>query len=177
MNVRDWWRIKLQKLNKWISRLACDCLARSNPRKEPRVEHMTGRWKVKLGWIFCNCLVSKANPRNFLFGKKLCFALPSLYPYYIYSHYPQIVMSAFRRENPKKYTWELEIVIPTIIYTFPCGFSQLLPLHLYILERLQAQTFITHILSVKWDFGTTGKYWKEPFIGGCNRIELRDPEI
>ena len=32
--------------------------------------------------------------RKSLFGKKLCFALPSLYLHYIYSHYPQSV-SAF----------------------------------------------------------------------------------
>ena len=31
-------------------------------------------------------------------------------------------MSVFQRENPSKYTWELEIIIPTIIYTFPYGF-------------------------------------------------------
>ena len=53
-----------------------------------------------------------------------------LYPHYIYSHYLWIVRSAFQRENPSKYTWELEIVIPTIIYTFPCGFPLLLPLQL-----------------------------------------------
>ena len=27
------------------------------------------------------------------------------------------------RENPSKNTWELEIVIPTILYTFVCGIS------------------------------------------------------
>ena len=64
-------------------------------------------------------------------------------------------MSSFQRENTRKYTWELEIIIPIIIYTFPCGFSQLLPLHLYIFERLLAQTLTTPILSVKWDFGAT----------------------
>ena len=61
MSVRDRWRIKFQKLNKWISWLACDCLARSNLWKEPRVEHITRRWKVVPGWIFHDCLVGKAN--------------------------------------------------------------------------------------------------------------------
>ena len=84
-----------------------------------------------------------------------CFtkSLPTLY---IYPHYPQIIRSAFQRENPKNYTWEFEIVIPIIIYTFPYGFPQLLPLHLYILERLQAQTLTTPILSVKWDLVLLG---------------------
>ena len=72
-----------------------------------------------------------------------------LYPHYKYPHYPQIVRSAFQRENPNKYTRELEIVIPTIIYTFPCGFPQLLPLQLWILNRLLAQTLTTPILSDK----------------------------
>ena len=70
------------------------------------------------------------NPQKFLFGKMLCFALPFFYPYYIYPHYSRIVRSAFQRENTKKYTWELEIIIPTIIYTFTYGFPQLLPFHL-----------------------------------------------
>ena len=99
-----------------------------------------------------------------------------LYPHYKYHHYPQIVRSAFQRENPSKYTRELEIVIPTIIYTFPCGFPQLLPLQLWILNRLLAQTLTTPILSDKWDFGAIGKHRKEPFSGRCNQAELRDPE-
>ena len=47
---------------------------------------------------------STKDPQKSLFGKKLYFALPSLYPHYIYPLYPQSVMSAFQRENPRKYT-------------------------------------------------------------------------
>ena len=130
MGMGDRWRIKLQKLNKWFSQLARNCLVRNNLWRELRVEHMTRRWRVVSGWIFRDYLTGKANPRNSLFGKKLCFVLPSLYPHYIYHNYPQSVRSVFHKENPRKYTWELKIVIPTIIYTFPCGFPQLLPLHL-----------------------------------------------
>jgi len=39
---------------------------------------------------------------------------------------------------------------------------------------LIAETLATHILSVKWDFGLVGKHWKEPIIGGCNWVELRN---
>ena len=81
--------------------------------------------------------------------QKVMFVLPSLYPHYIYPHYLQIVRSVFQRENPIKYTWELEIVILTIFYIFPCGFPQLLHLDLHILERLVAQTLTTPILGVK----------------------------
>ena len=62
--------------------------------------------------------------RKILFGKRLCFTLTSLHPHYIYLHYQLIIRSTFQKEKPRKYTWELEIVIPTIIYTFPCDFPQ-----------------------------------------------------
>ena len=90
--------------------------------KKSRVEHMTGRWRVVSSCHFRDCLTGAKDLRKSLFGKKLCFALRSLYPHYIYPNYSQSVRSSFQRENPRKYTWELEIVIPIIIYTFPCGF-------------------------------------------------------
>ena len=46
--------------------------------------------------------------------------------------------SAFQRENPNHNLWESEIIIPTILYTIHCGFSQLLPLHFQILDMLIA---------------------------------------
>ena len=155
-----------------------ECLARSLFVKEPRIEHITGRWKVMPTWRFSQVSRRKGHPakysQNFMFGKILC--LPNLYLHYIYHHYPQIVRSVFQRENPRIYIWELEIVILTTIYTFPRGFPRLLPLHLHILERLIAQTLTTLIQSVKWEFGAAGKHWNEPFIGGCNWAELRDLE-
>ena len=176
MSVREY---EDSSLKGWTNRF-CKCLMRSLAAKESCVEHMTGRWRVIPAWRFSRVFRGKGHPmkysRNFLFGKKLYFALPSLYPHYIYPHYPQIVRNVFQRENPRKYTWELEIVIPKIIYTFPCSFPQVLALHLYILERLITQILTTLILSVKWDFGAVGKHWKEPFIGRCNWVELWDSE-
>ena len=137
-------------------------------------------WKIIVSQYLSNQLFIKIEFNVFFFFfkscKKLCFALLCLYPHYICPHNPQILRSVFQRENSRKYTWELKIVIPTNIYTFPYDFPQLLPLHLYIVERLLAQTLITPILSVKWDFGVIGKHWKKPFIGRCNRTELQDPE-
>ena len=103
-------------------------------------------------------------PRNILFcyfgiSSPLCLHL-----HYIYHHYPHIKRSAFQRENPRYNPWKLEIVIPTILYTILYGFPQLLPLHIQILEILIAQTLTKPILNVKWDFGTTGKHWKKPFV-------------
>ena len=139
---------------------------------------MTGMQRVMTTWSFRECLTGKAFLQNtretFCLAILSCFVLPSLYPHYIYSHYPHIVRSVFQRENLKKYTWKLEIVIPKIIYTFPCGFPLLLPLYIQIFKRLIAQTLTTPNMSVKWGFGAARKHWKKPFIGGCNWAELRD---
>ena len=77
---------------------------------------------------------------------------------------PTYCEECFQRENHSHNSWELEIVIPTILYTIYCGFPQLLPLHFQILERLIAQTLTTPMLSVKWDFSAAGKHWKKPFV-------------
>ena len=57
---------------------------------------------------FHEYLAGKAFPQNtretFCLANLSCLPLPSLYPHYIYSHYPLIVRSAFQRENPRKYT-------------------------------------------------------------------------
>ena len=103
-------------------------------------------------------------PWNILFYYFGISALLCFYPHYIYHHYPHIERSAFQRKNPSHNPWELEIVIPTILYTIHCGFPQLLPFHIQILERLITQTLTTLILSVKWGFGATRKHWKKPFV-------------
>ena len=102
--------------------------------------------------------------RNILFCYFGISATPCLHPHYIYPHYPHIGRSAFQRENPRYYPWELEITILTILYAILCGFPQLLPFHIQILKRLIAQTLTTPIMSVKWGFGAAGKYWKKPII-------------
>ena len=120
-------------------------------------------WQMMIAG-FCKYFVGKA----FLWDirETFCFAILSYLihhvstPHYIYHHYPHIERSAFQKENPTHYSWELEIVIPTI----HCGFPQLLSFHIQILERLIAQTLTTPILSVKWGFGVARKYWKKPFV-------------
>ena len=84
-------------------------------------------------------------------------SLPTLY-------LPTYWEECFHRENPSHNLWELEIVIPTILYTIHCGFLQLLPLHVQILERLIDQTLTTPILNVKWGFGVARKHWKKSFV-------------
>ena len=113
---------KFQKMNQRNSWLACE----KQPVKRPCVEH---DWKLKsharlwISWVFREKGQPTKYPWNCLFGKKLCCFTIS-FTHTIYPHYPWIVRSAIQRVNPSKYTWELEIVIPTIIYTFPYGFPQ-----------------------------------------------------
>ena len=108
----------------------------------------------------------------------LAYLLHCLHPHYIYHNYSYIVRSAFQKENPSHNPWELEIVIPTILYTIHCGFPHLLPLHIQILEKLTAQTLTTPILSGKWGFGAVRKHWKKPFVWwiGLNCVIRKDRE-
>ena len=87
-------------------------------------------------------------------------SLPTLYIPILPTYWEE----CFSTRKPNHNPWKWEIVIPTIIYTIHCGFPQLLPLHIQILERLIAQTLTTPILSVKWGFGAVGKYCKKPFV-------------
>ena len=85
--------------------------------------------------------------------------------------------------NVKEYFWEktlatnlkeLEIVIPTYLYTFACGFSSTpISLNLHTIERLIVQTLTLPFQSVKWGFAAVGKHWKKPGFGGCNRAYCR----
>ena len=69
---------------------------------------------------------SKAFPRDTC--KTFCFAslsnlIHTFFAYTIYTHITHKCWGELLRENPSINTWELEIVIPTILYTFVCGIS------------------------------------------------------
>ena len=114
---------------------------------------------------FCECLTSKAFARDtcktFYFAK-LSYLIHTFCTHTIYTpitHKP----------------WELEIVIPTILYTIHCAFCSTLtspfsyPWEVDSPNTYHTQTLTTPILSVKWGFGAVGKHWKKPSFGGCNR--------
>ena len=117
---------------------------------------------------FRKCLTGKVFPWDT--SEIFCFAILSYLLHYILTHTIYTIITHicwgvfFREKTQPQNLWELEIIIPIILYMIHCGFSQLLPLHFQILERLIAQTLTTPILSVKWDFGDAGKYWKKPFV-------------
>ena len=117
---------------------------------------------------FCEYFAGKAfsrDTRKTFYFAIFSYLIHHVSTYTIYTHITHILKGVFfQRENSSYNLWELEIVIPTILYTIHCGFPQLLPLHIQILERLIAQTLTTPILSIKWGFGATGKHWKKPFV-------------
>ena len=140
------------------------------------VSHVQSTWlKCKESWQLVFASNSQVRPFHKIPAKHFVLLFchmcsPCLHPHYLYTHYPYIIRSVFQRENPRYYPWELEIVIPTIIYTILCGFPLLLPLHIHILERLIAQTLTTPNLSVKWGFDAARKYWKKPIVWQMNRV-------
>ena len=54
------------------------------PRKKPRVEHMTERWRVMPGCIFCECLARKANLRRT--RKTFCLVISYVLLYHVFTH-------------------------------------------------------------------------------------------
>ena len=75
--------------------------------------------------VFRKCLASKAFPRDtretFYFSK-LSFLIHTFCTYTIYTHITHRCWGVLQRENHSHKPWELKIVIPTILYTFACGF-------------------------------------------------------
>ena len=54
---------------------------------------------------------------------KLYYLIHTFWTHTIYTFITHKCKGELLRENPSKKTWELEIVIPTILYTFVCGIS------------------------------------------------------
>ena len=71
-------------------------------------------------------LVDKAFSRDtcetFCFAR-LYYLIHTFCTYTIYTHITHKCEGEPLRENSSKNTWELEIVIPTFLYTFVCGIS------------------------------------------------------
>ena len=69
-------------------------------------------------------LASKAFPRDTretFYSARLYYLIHTFCTYTIYTHITHKWEWEPLRENPSKNTWELEIVIPTILYIFVCG--------------------------------------------------------
>ena len=145
------------------------------PWSEACALHMTGMQKVRTGWrqlVFVS--VSWVRPsceipvKHFvLINCHIC--THTIYTHIIYTHITHRCWGVLLRENPSHYPWELEIVIPTFLYTIYCGFSSTpTSSFLYPWEADSPNTY--HTLSVKWGFGAARKYWKKPSFSGCNLV-------
>ena len=134
-------------------------------RKEACALHMTGMRRVGIDGDSCVSRVARIkdflrDTRKTLCSARLYYLIHTFWSHTIYTLIIHKCKGELLRENPSKNTWELEIVIPTILYTF-VEFPHLLPLHFHTIERLRAQTITTPFESVKWGFGAAGKHWKK----------------
>ena len=110
-------------------------------------------------------LVGKAflrDTREIFCFARLYYLIHTFCTHTIYTHITHNCEGVLLRENPSLKPWKLEIIIPTYLYTYVCGFPQLLPLHFHTIQRLITQTLTTSFQSVKWDFGDVRKHWKKP---------------
>ena len=115
--------------------------------------------------VFRKYLTSKAFSRDTcktFCSTNLYYLIHTFCTHTIYTHITHNWWGVLLRKNPSLKPRELEIIIPIYLYTYACGFPQLLPLHFYTIERLIAQTLITPFKSVKWSFGAVRKHWKKP---------------
>ena len=93
---------------------------------------------VPYTWLECeeSVQIETAVSREYLAGKafpwdtretfrsaRLYYLIHTFCTYTIYTHITHKWKREPLRENPSKNTWELEIVIPTFLYTFVCGIS------------------------------------------------------
>ena len=95
----------------------CMCLAHNwNAKSQDRTETAG----------FRECFAGKAFPQDtretFSFAR-LSFLIHSILTHIIYTPITHICWGVLLRENPSHKYWELEIVIPTILYTITCRFS------------------------------------------------------
>ena len=66
--------------------------------------------------------VSRVRPsRESICFAKLSILIHTFCAYTIYNHITHKCWGELLRENPSQTTWELEVVIPTILYTFVLG--------------------------------------------------------
>ena len=97
---------------KWSMCLAHDWNAKSQYRMKTAVsrEYLAGKaflWDTRE--TFCSV--------------SLYYLIHTFCTHTIYTHITHKFWGVFLRENPSHKPWELEIVIPTYLYTIACGFS------------------------------------------------------
>ena len=114
--IEDW---RVFAGNSWLSILQNDAYAL----------HMTGMQRVGTGWRqLCFANSSRVRPsRETLTKYSVLPDCPIWYAFSVPTPYlptlPTNVEEYFWEKNPSHKPWELEVVIPTILYTIACQFS------------------------------------------------------
>ena len=108
------WRLK--QIEDW--RVFAGNSQLSIPRNDAYALHMTGMRRDKTSWRqLCFASSSQVRPS--------CetLVIHTFYTHTIYTYITHRWWGVLQRENPSHKPWELEIVIPTFLYTIACGFS------------------------------------------------------
>ena len=168
--------------NNWSQKISCGYLATKLPAKWSMC--LAHDWNAKSQYR-----MKTAVSREYLAGKAFLwdiretFCSVSLYylihtfcTHTIYTHITHKWYGVLLRENPSQTSWELKIVIPTILYTIAYGFSLTSTSPFHIIKRLIVQTLTTPFQSVQWGFGVIGKHWKKPRMADATWSLLRDLE-
>ena len=94
-------------------------------RSEAYALHITRMRRVSIGWRqLCLASISQVRlSRETFYSTSLYYQIHTFCTHTIYTHITHKWCGELLRENPSKKTWELEIVIPTILYTFVCEIS------------------------------------------------------
>ena len=97
----------------------------SIPQNDACALHMIGMRRVRTGWRQL-CFASSLRVKPSRKTRVKHSVLPDCLIWYTLSvptlYIPTDVKECFK-ENPSHKSWELEIVIPTFLYTIACGFS------------------------------------------------------
>ena len=115
------WRLK--QIEDW--RVFAGSSRLSIPRNDAFALHMTGMRRVRIGWRQL-CFVSSSwvrLSRETFYFARLSYLIHTFCTHTIYNHITHKCWGVLMRENPSHKPWELEIVIPTYLYTIACGFS------------------------------------------------------
>ena len=91
--------------------------------------------------VSCKYLAGKAFSRDThetFYSTGLYYLIHTFCTHTIYTHITYKCWGVLLRENLSQTPWELEIIIPIYLYTYACGFPQLLPLHFHTIKRLIA---------------------------------------
>ena len=120
--------VKTQAIENW--RVFAGSSWLSIPRNDACALHMTGMRRVRIDGDSCVSRVTRGkglpvpwDTRETFCFARLSYLIHTFCTHTIYIHITHRCWGVLQRENPSHKLWELEIVIPTFLYTIACGFS------------------------------------------------------